>query len=62
MSATTSPPLGGLYMDWGVVQISMTNLVVIAVMLAVFVLALVVPFPGHGAHRSELRDDARDGS
>ena len=30
---------------WGVVQITVANLVVIALMLLVFVLALLLPFP-----------------
>jgi hypothetical protein len=36
----------GHYLHWGVVQISVANLVVIAIMIALFVLALVLPFPG----------------
>ncbi len=36
------------FLHWGVVQISLANFVVILFMLALFVLALVVPFP-HGA-------------
>jgi hypothetical protein len=36
------------YFQWGVIQISLPNLVVIAVMLLIFILALVLPFPGHG--------------
>ncbi len=35
----------GHYVHWGVVQISVANLVVIAVMLLVFVAALFLPFP-----------------
>ena len=60
------------YFQWGFIQISLPNLVVIAVMLLLFVLALVLPFPGHagphdkGGHRDERaepptprrRDDA----
>lgn len=34
----------GKYVHWGVVQISVTNLLIIAAMVVVFVLALVVPF------------------
>lgn len=34
------------YLHWGVIQISVGNLVVIGLMLLVFVLALVLPFPG----------------
>jgi hypothetical protein len=37
------------YFQWGFIQISLPNLVVIGVMVLIFVLALVVPFPGHGA-------------
>ncbi len=33
------------YIHWGVIQLSTANLVVIGLMVAVFVLALVVPFP-----------------
>jgi hypothetical protein len=35
----------GKYVSWGVVSISLTNLMVIVAMLVVFVLALVIPFP-----------------
>lgn len=41
------------YFQWGFIQISLSNLVVIAVMLLLFVLALVLPFPGHGDVRDE---------
>ena len=41
----------GRYVNWGVVHISVTNLVIIALMLLVFVLALVLPFPGHRRSR-----------
>lgn len=36
----------GHYVHWGVIQLSVANLVVIGVMVAVFVLALLLPFPG----------------
>lgn len=36
----------GPFLHWGVIQISVANLVVIVAMLAVFVLALLLPFPG----------------
>jgi hypothetical protein len=39
---------GGSYVNWSVFHISVTNVVIIAIMLVVFVLALVLPFPGHG--------------
>ena len=35
----------GKYVSWGVVSISLTNLLVIVAMVVVFVLALVIPFP-----------------
>jgi hypothetical protein len=36
----------GRYVHWGVLQISVTNLAIIGIMLLLFVLALVLPFPG----------------
>jgi hypothetical protein len=36
----------GHYVHWGIVQISWANAVVILLMIVVFVLALVLPFPG----------------
>lgn len=35
----------GQYVHWGVVQVSVANLVVIGLMLVVFVAALLLPFP-----------------
>ena len=35
----------GHYVHWGVIQISVANLVVIGLMVVVFVLAIVLPFP-----------------
>jgi hypothetical protein len=35
----------GHYVHWGVIQISVANLVVIALMVLVFVAALFLPFP-----------------
>lgn len=49
----------GRYLHWGVVQISLANLLIIAIMVAVFVAALLVPFPG--AHRRD-EDVARERS
>jgi hypothetical protein len=48
-----SPPGGapvdlngpGHYLDWGVIQISVANLVVVGVIVVLFVLALLLPFP-----------------
>ncbi len=48
----------GRYVHWGVVQISVTNLLLISAMVLVFVLALLVPFgPGEdpGADRERRR-------
>ncbi|MGC9961356.1 MAG: hypothetical protein ABSE47_05570 [Acidimicrobiales bacterium] len=43
----------GHYVHWGFIQISVANLVVIGLMLLIFVLALVLPFPhGKAATRS----------
>ena len=36
----------GHYLHWGVIQISVANLIVILLMIAMFVLALLLPFPG----------------
>jgi hypothetical protein len=35
----------GHYVHWGVIQISVANLVVIGLMIVIFVLAIVLPFP-----------------
>jgi hypothetical protein len=37
----------GKYIAWGVIQISVANLAIICVMVLLFILALVVPFPTH---------------
>jgi hypothetical protein len=48
-SAVISAPVNlnhpGHYLHLGVIQISVANLVVIGIMLLLFVLALVLPFP-----------------
>jgi hypothetical protein len=36
----------GHYLHWGVIQISVANLVVIAVMIVLFLAAILLPFPG----------------
>ncbi|MGO8875400.1 MAG: hypothetical protein ACLQNG_06505 [Acidimicrobiales bacterium] len=43
----------GKYVDWGFIQISVANLVVIGIMIVTFVLALVLPFPHHGKATSQ---------
>lgn len=49
---TASPVVtdgAGTYVHWGVLQVSVANLVVVGVMVVLFVLALLLPFPGaHG--------------
>jgi hypothetical protein len=46
----------GNYVDWGVFHISVTNLVIIGVMIVVFVLAILLPFPKpHEVRESEER-------
>lgn len=35
----------GHYLHWGVIQISLANLIVIGLMLIVFVAAILIPFP-----------------
>jgi uncharacterized membrane protein len=46
------------YFQWGFIQISLANLVVIGVMLLLFALALVLPFPSH-AERHDHDADRR---
>ena len=41
----------GSYVHWGWFSVSLTNLVIVATMLVVFVLAVVVPF-GHSTRES----------
>lgn len=41
---TVHEPHPGSYLHWGVISVSYTNLAIIAVMVIVFVLALLVPF------------------
>lgn len=57
MSSTSALASGaGTYVHWGVLQISVTNLVIIGLMLLVFVLAILLPFPGNRRqHQSEKR-------
>jgi hypothetical protein len=35
------------YLHWGFILISWPNLLVIGLMVALFALALILPFPGH---------------
>jgi hypothetical protein len=46
------------FLHWGVIQISLTNFVIIVLMLVIFVLALVLPFPqGKGGPDEEDRGE-----
>lgn len=36
------------YLHWGFILISWPNLIVIGIMVVLFALALILPFPGHG--------------
>ena len=45
----------GRYISAGVIQISLTNAIIIGLMLVVFALAILLPFPRHRRH------DRRDG-
>jgi hypothetical protein len=47
------------YLDWGVIQISLANFLIIVLMVVVFVLALVVQFP-HSAV-DEQQEERSDG-
>ena len=50
MNATTLPAMAaGSYVHWGVIQISVANLILIGAMLVLFIAALLVPFPGSGS-------------
>jgi hypothetical protein len=58
MTGLVASPLGGTgaYVHWGVIQISVANLVVIVLMLVVLGLAIVLPFP-HGKDEASRHDD-----
>lgn len=45
-SSLPSASAAGRYLHWGVIQISLTNLLIIIGMVVLFGLALVLPFPG----------------
>ena len=36
----------GRYVDWGVIHVSVANIAIIGLMVVVFVLAVILPFPG----------------
>lgn len=47
MVALAQQDAAGTFLDWGVIHVSVTNIVVIAGMVVLFALALVIPFPSH---------------
>jgi hypothetical protein len=55
-----NPASGGLlsgpahFLHWGVVQISLANLIVILLMIVLFVLALLIPFPLEDGERHDV--------
>jgi hypothetical protein len=65
MSSASAPHLAsglngpGHYLHWGVIQISVANLVVIGLMLVLFALAVVLPFPGGSSVEEGETDDER---
>ncbi len=47
----------GTFLHWGVIQISVANLLVIILMVVVFALALLLPFPGQDEMSNQLGDE-----
>lgn len=45
------------YLDWGVIQISLTNFLIIVGMVVLFVLALILPFPGSHEEPEHLHEE-----
>jgi hypothetical protein len=45
------------FLHWGVIQISLTNFIIIVLMLVIFALALILPFP-HG--RDDVHEEGHD--
>ena len=41
----------GKYINWGVLQISLANLIINAVMILMLVVAIALPFPKHESRR-----------
>ena len=44
------------YLKWGWIQISVTNLVVILLMFAIFLAAVFIPFPTHNESHDEIKN------
>jgi hypothetical protein len=43
------------YLHWGFILISWPNLLLIGLMVVIFALALILPFPGHGSPREDKK-------
>ena len=43
------------YLHWGFILISWPNLILIGLMVVLFALALILPFPGHGSSTEKER-------
>jgi hypothetical protein len=56
MAMTVVASGAGHYVHWGVISVSLTNLLIIVAMVVVFAVALVIPF---GAADEDDGDDAR---
>jgi len=52
----------GHYLHWGVISVSITNLLIVIAMLVLFGLALVVPFPRPRTTADSTVDRAEDGA
>ena len=48
LPAASSSGGAGSYVDWGVVHVSVSNLLIVILMLVTFVVAMLIPFPGSG--------------
>lgn len=52
----------GSFVHWGVLNVSVANLVVIAVMVVLFLLAIAVPFPHAAADTEQPAEGPEPGS
>ena len=50
----------GSYLNWNIFTISVANLVLIAVMVAIFGAALLLPFPGRHRHGTRPAQEATE--
>lgn len=53
--AAASSTDAGAYIHWGVINISVTNASIILAMIVLFVLAILIPFPGASSADDESR-------